>query len=356
MPSLSPRLRYLLFPLALFYWAMIFWRNLFYAVGFFVSRRLPVPVISVGNLSVGGTGKTPAVIYLARKLIQKGYRVAVVSRGYRRESTGTLVVSDGETIHASERAAGDEPYLTAMKVPRAVVIVDEVRYRGSMEAAGRFKPDVIILDDAFQHRALERDVDIVLLNSQDPPEAFKLLPYGKLREPWIHLRRADIIFWTKANLMSPDGTKGPHPTLFERAAQWGVPTFTSSIQPGRLFRVRPERTMSASNLREKNVFAFCGIADPVSFRQIIQHCGGRIVGFEVFDDHHRYTETEVKNLVAKGESLGAGLVITTEKDLFKVRPWVPEEVPLYCLEIEFVPSEEGEKALWVLVEEKMGKG
>lgn len=333
---------------------MIFWRNLFYAVGFFVSRRLPVPVISVGNLSVGGTGKTPAVIYLARKLMEKGYRVAVVSRGYRRESAGTLVVSDGETIEASQRSAGDEPYLTARQLPGVAVVVDEIRYRGSMVAVGRFKPDVVILDDAFQHRALERDVDIVLLNSQDPPEAYRLLPYGKLREPWIHLRRADVIFWTKSNLVSPDGRTGPHPAVKGRASHWGVPTFTSSMEPARLVEVRHNRTVPLSNIRNKKIFAFCGVADPHSFRQILQQCGGQMVGFEAFDDHHHYSRAEVQTLAARGKSLGAELIVTTEKDLFKVRPWSSGEVPLYCLGIDFVPSPDGEKALWALVEKTLG--
>lgn len=356
MPLLSPKLRYLLFPLALFYWAMIFWRNLFYAVGFFVTRRVPVPVISVGNLSVGGTGKTPTVIYLGRKLVDKGYKVAVVSRGYRRTSTGTLVVSDGKKIQVSDTEAGDEPYLIARKLPMAIVVVDEVRYRGSMEALGRFKPDVVILDDAFQHRALERDVDIVLLNSQDPPGAFKLMPYGKLREPWIHLRRADIIFWTKSNLASPGGTIGPHPVIRARAAQCGVPTFSSSIRPGHLLRLPSYRPLSSSIIRNKKVYAFCGVGDPDSFRQILQQSGGSMVGFEIFDDHHRYSRTEVENLLDKGDSLGAELIITTEKDLFKVRAWVPENISLYALQIEFVPSEEGEKVLWDLLGEKMDNG
>ncbi|MFQ6615604.1 MAG: tetraacyldisaccharide 4'-kinase [Fidelibacterota bacterium] len=355
MPLVSPKFRYLLFPLALFYWAMIFWRNLFYAVGFFVSRRLPVPVISVGNLSVGGTGKTPAVIYLARRLTEKGYKVAVVSRGYKREGTGTVVVSDGEKIQASERTAGDEPYLTARQLPGTPVIVDEIRYRGGMVAVGRFKPDVVILDDAFQHRALERDVDLVLLNSKDSPEDYKLLPYGRLREPWIHLRRADIIFWTKSNLLSCDGRRGPDPSLLGRAAQWGVPTFTSTSQPNRLLDAKTEKAVSISRIRDTKVFAFCGIADPDSFRQIIQKCGGQIVGFDIFEDHHHYSRTEVENLAAKGESLGAELAVTTEKDVFKVRSWTSENVPLFSLGIHFVPSSEGEKALWALIEKMLGR-
>ena len=192
-PSLSGKSRYLLFPLALFYWGAVLWRNLFYTIGFFVTRRLPVPVISVGNLTVGGTGKTPAVIYLAQKLQENGFKPAVLSRGYGRNTTGTVVVSDGSKSLGGYEEGGDEPYLMANRLSGIPVVVDELRYRGGCFIVENFHPDVILLDDAFQHRALARDLDIVLLNSQDSPEAYKMLPYGKLREPPFHLRRADVL-------------------------------------------------------------------------------------------------------------------------------------------------------------------
>ncbi|MFQ6673549.1 MAG: tetraacyldisaccharide 4'-kinase [Fidelibacterota bacterium] len=353
MPLLSTKLRYLLFPLALFYWGMIFWRNLFYTVGFFVTRRLPVTVISVGNLSVGGTGKTPAVIYLAEKLLERGLKVAIVSRGYGRETTGTLVVCDGKTVLASSKEAGDEPYFMARRLPGVMVVVDEVRYRGGMMAMETFKPDVILLDDGFQHRALERDIDIVLLNSQDPPKAYKLLPYGKLREPWFHLRRADIVFWTKSNL-SPGTEEGvPHPTIRGRAMRAGVPVFTSDIEPDNSLQDLRSGELPLNLLKEKRIFAFCGIADPGSFHELILQTGAEIVGFEVFDDHHVYTREEVEWLIKRGETAAAQILVTTEKDIFKVERWVLPGTPLYCLEIHFVPSAKGEATLWRLVEEAL---
>lgn len=339
MTLLSTKLRYLLFPIALFYWGAIFWRNLFYNIGFFVTRRLPVSVISVGNISVGGTGKTSMVIYLAQKLQSKGIKVVIVSRGYRRKTSGTMMVSDGKKIILSWEEAGDEPYFMANCLLEIPVVVDEIRYRGGLFAIEKFNPDIIILDDAFQHRAVDRDIDIVLLNSHDPPDVYKLLPYGKLREPWFHLRRADLIFWTKANL------KPPHPTLRNKSPCAKIPTFTSRMEPDHFMRDVSNHTLSLSKIKGKKVIAFCGIADPESFRWLLLDIGAKIEHFKTFEDHHMYQESEVRMLIDEGQKSGIDLFITTDKDIFKVTQWVPEEIRLYSLGIHFIPSREGEEKL-----------
>ena len=249
-PSLSGKSRYLLFPLALFYWGAVLWRNLFYTIGFFVTRHLPVPVISVGNLTVGGTGKTPAVIYLAQKLQENGFKPAVLSRGYGRRTTGTVVVSDGEKCLAGWEKGGDEPYLMAKRLSGIPVVVDELRYRGGCFIVEKFHPDVILLDDAFQHRALARDLDIVLLNSQDSPEAYKMLPYGKLREPPFHLRRADVLIWTKRNLSRPPVS------VRSRVAQQSVPTLSSRLLVEQELRSSDGMVMSLAGLEGEEGFCF----------------------------------------------------------------------------------------------------
>jgi len=185
----NPHYRIFLFPLALFYWGLMFWRNLFYNIGVFVSHSLPCKVISIGNITTGGTGKTPAVIYFAKLLKNHGQRVAVLSRGYGRSTTGTVVVSTGDNNIKNWKMVGEEPALLAEKLPDIPLVVDENRYRGGIYIAKHFNPDVIILDDGFQHRTLDRDLDIVLLNSNQSGIAYKLLPYGLLREPWHHLKR-----------------------------------------------------------------------------------------------------------------------------------------------------------------------
>jgi len=175
------RLRYALFPLAMLYWGIVFWRNVFYTFGFFISRKLPTKVISIGNITAGGTGKTPAVIYLAKLFLKNGIKVGVLSRGYGRKTAGTQLVTGGETPVDDWRNFGDEPTLIAQKLPEVPVVVDSNRYRGGMFLIKSFGPDIIIIDDGFQHRAIERDIDIVLINSQDTRAEHKLLPYGFLR-------------------------------------------------------------------------------------------------------------------------------------------------------------------------------
>ena len=191
------RFRFILLPLALFYWAIIFWRNILYNYRFFVSRKLPTKIISVGNITTGGTGKTPTVVYLAKNLIAKNYRVAILSRGYGRKTAGTQLVTDGKKKVDDWRNFGDEATLMSQKLCGVPIVVDENRYRGGLFLVDKFKPDIIILDDGFQHRSLERDIDIVLVNSQDQPEEHKMIPYGKLREPLRHLNRADMLILTK---------------------------------------------------------------------------------------------------------------------------------------------------------------
>ena len=162
---------WILFPLALFYWGMIYWRNLFYRFGFFITRKLPVPVISVGNITAGGTGKTPMVLALAHKLQKEGYRPAILSRGYGRNTKGAQIVSDGKTNFKSWEAVGDEPALMAKNSEGIPILVDENRFRGGMLLFEKFKPDLILLDDGFQHRSLFRDLDIVLINGKDKKNA-----------------------------------------------------------------------------------------------------------------------------------------------------------------------------------------
>ena len=161
--------------MALLYWGITFWRNLFYSAGFFVTRKLPAKVISVGNITSGGTGKTPAVIYLAKMLLSQGHRVSILSRGYGRKTAGTQLVTDGKTPVTDWRNFGDEPTLMANALTGVPIVVDNNRHRGGMVLVDRFNPDIIIMDDAFQHRAIERDIDIVLINSQDSRATHKLL-------------------------------------------------------------------------------------------------------------------------------------------------------------------------------------
>ncbi|MBN4080735.1 tetraacyldisaccharide 4'-kinase [Caldithrix abyssi] len=318
------------------YWGMLFWRNLFYNLGFFVSRKLPTKVISVGNITTGGTGKTPAVICLAKLLMDKGKKVAVLSRGYGRKTAGTQLVTNGETPVNDWRNFGDEPTLMAKALAGVPIVVDENRHRGGMYLVDRFKPDVIILDDAFQHRALERDIDIVLINSQDTRAVHKLLPYGFLREPWIHLRRAHALIFTKSNL------KKPAPFLRSMARASKLPSFRSVLISGNLTSHDGRKRDIAYGMK---VFALSAVGDPKGFMRTLKNSGLSVVGERTFVDHHVYTQADVEEAKKRFLKSKAEIIITTEKDMVKLDQLELSGFDLYSIGVEFKLSQKSEKRL-----------
>ncbi|MEE8335470.1 MAG: tetraacyldisaccharide 4'-kinase [Candidatus Neomarinimicrobiota bacterium] len=331
--------RFFLFPLALFYWGVLFWRNLFYNIGFFVSNRLPCKVISIGNLTTGGTGKTPAVIFFTKWIQEKGYKVAVLSRGYGRSSIGTQLVTDGKTQRGSWRKFGDEPVLISWALDGVPIVVDENRYRGGLFLIHKFNPDFIILDDGFQHRSLKRDLDIVLINSLDTRADHKLLPYGLLREPWIHMRRASLMFFTKTNY------KKPSTYLRSKARSTKKPCFTSIMKYGQTLVGPEDKTIKISSVLGNNVLALSAIADPKSFIKTIQESGFKVLKSLTYVDHYIYTQEDIVILRKKFETARASLIITTEKDLVKLRELNLGDLPVYALPIQFYPQPESLKAL-----------
>ena len=196
--KLNPFVSLLMVPFSFLYGTAVALRNWLYNRGIKVSHRLDCRVISVGNLSVGGTGKTPMVECFARRLHGDGRGVAILSRGYRGKGKGTVIVSDGVNLLVDDRYAGDEPYLLASRLRSVPVIVNRDRVKGAEKALHRFHSKYLILDDGFQYRRLQRDLDVVLVDFQSSPQ--RLLPAGPLREPWRNLRRADLIFLTKCPL------------------------------------------------------------------------------------------------------------------------------------------------------------
>lgn len=325
---------YLLFPLAMFYWGLVYWRSLFYKYGFFVSRRLPCSVISIGNITVGGTGKTPTVIFLAEYLKGKGKRVAVLSRGYGRATKGTLMVSDGNGPNVSWEKSGDEPFLMAKKLNQIPVVVDEDRFRGGMFIMQKFNPDIILLDDAFQHRAIERDLDLVLVNSGDKSFDHKLLPYGLLREPWMNINRGDAVILTKTNL------KKPKPFLIRKIKESRLPILHSTTHAS-LSTLSPEKPDS---IKKKKVFIVSAIGDSSGFNQTVKNLGCDIVGEKVFPDHFKYSQSDWKNT----ESLSAQVdyIITTEKDWVKIEHFsFTKPVIVVGIKIKIQPGKKLERLL-----------
>ncbi len=318
------------------YWGILFWRNLFYNVGFFVSRKLPTKVISVGNITTGGTGKTPAVIYLAKILLKKGKMVAVLSRGYGRKTAGTQLVTDGKTPVLDWRNFGDEPTLISNALSGVPIVVDEKRHRGGMFLVDKFNPDIIIMDDAFQHRAVERDVDIVLINSQDQREDHKLLPYGFLREPWVHLKRANALIFTKINL------KKPAPFLRSMARASKVPTFRSILLRGPL--ISPEGR-NKNILEKTKVFALSAVGDHGGFIRTLHRAGFKIVDEFVFIDHHDYTQADIESAQKRLSQSDADFIVTTEKDMVKLTQLDLSKLEIYSIGVEFKLNQKAEKRL-----------
>jgi tetraacyldisaccharide 4'-kinase len=258
---------------------------------------------------VGGTGKTPTAVMLAGMLKDRGWKPAVLSRGYGSGKTGhTGVVSNGREILMGPIEAGDEPVLIAQKLPDVPVIVGADRFRAGRLAVDRFGSDVLILDDGFQHRRLARDIDIVLLDGERPFGNGFLLPRGGIREPHRALRRADALILT-----SGEGT-GNIP--LEEIPP--IPVFESRRRPVDLVRGREDDNFHLDDLKGEKICAFSGIANPDGFRKMLEPLCGEVVSFLPLPDHHRYTVEDVAYIKKVCRDSGADLMVTTEKDGIKL--------------------------------------
>jgi tetraacyldisaccharide 4'-kinase len=287
-------------------------RALGYRLGLLRSYRLPCPVISVGNLTLGGTGKTPMVARLATEMIGRGRRVAVLSRGYGGTANGELrIVSDGSRILLSAEESGDEPYLLARKVPGLMVVIGADRYRAGLLALGELKPDIFILDDGFQHLRLHRDLNLLLLDASNPFATGATLPAGLLREPRSAAGRADLVIYTR----SSEG--GKRPDLFPGKHCLWTKHHLSGILPlaGGGGGLCPFESLQTSR-----VLAFSGIADPESFFASLEARGVGVVTTIAFPDHSRYGEAEIAAILRLKKASGSTVLVTTEKDAVKLLP------------------------------------
>jgi len=293
-----------------------------YRRGLFASQRLSCPVVSVGNLTIGGTGKTPMVVYLARRLLASGRRPAVVSRGYRGASERTGgIVSDRRRILLPAQAAGDEPWLIASLLKGVPVVVGKDRCRAARIAQSAFSPDVILVDDGFQHLRMRRSLDLLLLDAAAPFGNGRIFPRGALREPISAAARADAIVLTR----SCQSDEPLPPVLTKIQALGRKPIFRAFHRP----RLRGVAAPGAAILKEaavtateplaaKRVFAFSGIARNESFQQSVRALGGRLAGAKGFSDHHRYPAHERGALEHAAREAGADIMATTDKDFARL--------------------------------------
>jgi len=294
-------------------------------------RELPGFVLSIGNLTVGGTGKTPAAAMIADWALKEGYRPAILSRGYGSRHRGkTFEVSDGQHLLCTAGEAGDEPYLLAKNLPGVPVILSKTRYEAGLLAQERHGSNFFILDDGFQHMGLKKDFDLVLLDATRPFGNMHLLPRGPLREPVDHLRRADAFILTRTgpgtNLIMMNSLKKKF---------GGKPVFQSEHVPERLVLPSLNNTHGPDFIRGKRIVAFAGIATPEVFRETLIKLGGEMSLFRSFRDHHVFQKSEFQNLVAERHRLGADLLITTEKDYVRLGQLAPADSHLGYLTIRF---------------------
>lgn len=296
------------------------------------SRAVPCGVVSIGNLTVGGTGKTPAVIHVVETLRRLGARPAVVSRGYGRRSRGVRVVTDGRSLAAAVEDAGDEPFLLARRLTDTPVVVGEDRYRAARQAVEQFGVTAIVLDDGFQHRGLVKDLEIVLTRGARPWGNGWIVPAGPLREPLDALRRADLIVATGDDRAASLAAVEP---ARDRYAP-DVPLLWATQDAVESWEAHDPSPAPATALSRRRLVAFAGIADPFRFRHSLAALEVTVAAFERFPDHHWYVRADLERLGRLASALDADGLVTTEKDWVRLHGWARPDAPLYVLATRFV--------------------
>jgi len=324
-------------PLSALYGAVTRTRLALYQRGTFHTTKLDRPVISVGNMTAGGTGKTPLVEWVARIVAGAGKNVCILTRGYGRENPQRqVVVSDGKTILTTPAEAGDEPYLLATKLlGSAAVICNADRISAGRYAIETLNTECFVLDDGFQHLRLARDLNIVTIDATNPWGGGQLLPYGRLREPLPNLSRADCVVITRCD--QAEDLEALETEI--RALAGDNPIFRSSMKPLR------------SLLPAGPVAAFCAVGNPAAFFRQLKETDYDVVLEKSFADHHAYTQNDVDDLIRAAARAGATSLITTAKDAVKLRS-LHFSLPWHVFEIEI--SIEDEAALTQLIKTAAG--
>jgi len=328
-------------------------RNAGYNTGLLRTRRLACHVVCVGNLTVGGTGKTPTVLALVAAATAAGLRVCILLRGYGGQGRGVRVVSDGERIHYDWREAGDEAVLLARRLQGVPVIVGGDRIKAGRLAVARFGPQVIFLDDGFQHRRVHRDADLVLLDATDPFGGDCLLPRGRLREPVDGLRRAQAILVTRADQgRDPDGIRRRVEALAP-----GRPMGRGIVRPVALRELGGAGDRALTEIRGKRVFAVSGIANPDGFHRTVGELGAVLVGSLAYHDHHAFSDDDRRSMEDAARLREAEWIVTTEKDAVRLESRLPKGCPVVVVVVglEIVDGAHGlEAALGVPVRGRRG--
>ena len=315
--------------------AIVALRYFLYRVGLKRRHPLGIQVISIGNVTAGGTGKTPVTEIFARTLAAEGRKVAILSRGYRRKEapwwqrlftdviSPPLVVSDGKHVLLDSATGGDEPYMLASNLPGVAVVVDRDRVKAGRYAIKRLGCDTIILDDGFQYQKLKHSIEVVLVDSTNPFGNGNLLPRGILREPVRHLKRADIIFLTKC--------RGDVSAVVQEIRKYNktAEIVECTHAPKSLKDVWSREEFPLTWLEGKTTCTLSGIASPKGFENSLRHLGAKVVWCERYADHHSYDSSEILYALNRTADMGADALVTTEKDAVRFPRF--ETSPVRCL-------------------------
>jgi len=310
-------------------------RVVLYTRRIFPVAQFNVPVISVGNLVLGGTGKTPLVKYIAGILRDKGLKTAVISRGYGGRARGAVnIVSDGMNVLLDAVQAGDEPLFLAETLSGVMVLTGAVRKLPAAEAVRR-GAEILVLDDGFQHLAVDRDIDLVLFNGDNLVGNNRVFPGGDLREPFTALKRCHCFLLTGICERNRKQVEQFSRMLSERFP--GKQVFLAEYYPETLVGFSGTEEMKKEEVRKG--YGFCGIARPESFRNTLIDFGIQLSGFQEFPDHYRYSDVDISQVMSNARCSGADMLITTEKDMVKLKKF-SFDLPVYALKMALRLPEE----------------
>lgn len=313
-----------------------------YETNYFKPKRLDAIVISVGNLTLGGTGKTPMVEYIARYLKSEEHSVSILTRGYARQTSGMRVLNDPQRRpesrdNGSYRESGDEPLMLARSLSEIPIVVNKNRYEAGLWAQEAFGSDTVVLDDAYQHLALERDLNILLIDATDPFGNFEMPPFGRLREPLYGIKRADAVIVTRAD------------RPFDHPQTLGIiKYFCGDKTPVMYFystiiELRHLVTAESYDIKDFtgwNVAVACGIANPRAFADDILQAGINIVSESFFADHHAFQQMDLDQITTAAREAGADAIVTTEKDAVRLEGLKHGDVPIYAARLQLDSDDE----------------
>jgi tetraacyldisaccharide 4'-kinase len=327
-------------PIAIVYEGVVRLRAACYRSGVFKSVRVTPRVVSVGNLTVGGAGKTPFTIRLAELIRQQGRSVAVLSRGYKRKSRiSTILVSDGEKILANAQSSGDEASLIARRLSRIPVVAGSPKWRAAQWLESKLNVEWIVLDDGFQHLKLLRDRNILLLDAERPFDNGQLIPLGRLREPLSAVSRASVV------VLVGDSAQKPVDKILKEKLRLLcplAPVFTAHREGIGVSTLEGQKIAPTESLAGMKLFAFCGLARSEQFFQDLKTQGLKLADQTAFADHHQYRASDARRILTRASAAGAEALITTAKDATKLSPRAFGNWLCYVYEIKMVIDDEAE--------------